>query len=195
MCIYTNLLTIHEITYAEILCDNVWKLALEVMETVFERNVIMKRILLLTLLVNMLIGFTCCDGCLIASKPDQISLGDWYLELMSEYRLNRVNKYEIIIEKKAPQGGGINVIENYFVKKYAMTNQVILLEGIPTADWFISEQEMADGKLLYYWIDIDTDTVFGPFETKDILYDRFYLTYGHFPDMQWIEVKDPPTRQ
>ena len=177
------------------LCDNVWKLATVVMKTVIERNLIMKRKLLFTLLVFLSICFIGCVGCLIPSKLDQISLGDWYLELMGEYRLNRVNKYEIIIEKKAPQGGGISVIKNYFVKGYALTNQIVFLEGIPTADRFISEQEMADGKLLYYWIDIDTDTVFGPFETKESLYDRFSVTYGIFPDIQWIEVKDPPTRQ
>ena len=51
---------------------------------------------------------------------------------------------------------------------------------------------MAEGKLLYYWIDIDTDTVFGPFETENKVYDSFNSMYAYFPDIQWIEVKDPP---
>ena len=144
-----------------------------------------------TLFVFLLIEFIGCVGRSIASNLYQVRLKDWYLELTGEYRLDRVNKYEIIIEKKAPQGGGTCVIENYFVKEYALTNQIVFLEGIPTADWFISEQELADGKLLYYWIETDTDTVFGPFETKESMYDRLYATYGCFPDIQWIEVTDP----
>ena len=113
--------------------------------------------------------------------------GDWDVNLYGEYDLVRVNSHCIEISKKAGEGGWRTMIPRFFVTGFSIREPYILLEGIPTADEFISDHEKEALILNYYALDTTDDGVIGPFDTADELSKALDLS-----GIDWTPVTDPP---
>lgn len=113
--------------------------------------------------------------------------GDWDVNLYGEYDLVRVNSHCIQISKKACESGWHTMIPRFFVTGFSIREPYILLEGIPTADNFISDQEKEARILSYYALNTTDDSVIGPFDTADELSKALDLS-----GIDWTPVTDPP---
>lgn len=122
--------------------------------------------------------------------PDDFSRGDWYLDLTGSYRLDRVNSRCIVLQKKDAKSGKKTVIQNYFVTRYCIEWPYICLEGIPTKDAFISDEEKENHIVAYYVVDTDKDVAEGPFQTVGEMQERFDFLFVPSPD-DWPEAKIP----
>ena len=113
--------------------------------------------------------------------------GDWDVNLYGEYDLVRVNSHCIEISKKAGEGGWHTMIPRFFVTGFSIREPYILLEGIQTADVFMTDQEKEARILSYYALNTTDDSVIGPFDTADELSKALDLS-----GIDWTPVTDPP---
>ncbi len=113
--------------------------------------------------------------------------GDWDVNLYGEYDLVRVNSHCIEISKKAGEGGWRTMIPRFFVTGFSIREPYILLEGIQTADGFMTDQEKEARILSYYALNTTDDSVIGPFDTADELMKELDLS-----GIDWTPVTDPP---
>ncbi len=113
--------------------------------------------------------------------------GDWDVTIYGDYDLVRVNSHCIEISKKAGEGGWCMMIPQYFVTGFCIREPYILLEGIQTADDFITDQEKEARIFSYYALDTTDDSVIGPFDTADGISDKLHLS-----GIDWTPVTDPP---
>ena len=113
--------------------------------------------------------------------------GDWDVNLYGEYDLVRVNSHCIEISKKAGEGGWHTMIPRFFVTGFSIREPYILLEGIQTADVFMTDQEKEARILSYYALNTTDDSVIGPFDTADELSKALDLSW-----IDWTPVTDPP---
>ena len=79
------------------------------------------------------------------------------------------------------------MIPRFFVTGFSIWEPYILLEGIPTADEFISDHEKEARILNYYALDTTDDSVIGPFNIADELSKALDLS-----GIDWMPVTDPP---
>lgn len=113
--------------------------------------------------------------------------GDWDVNLYGEYDLVRVNSHCIEISKKVSEGGWRTMIPRFFVTGFSIREPYILLEGIQTADDFMTDHEKEARILCYYALDTTDDSVIGPFDTADELSKALDLSW-----IDWMPVTDPP---
>ena len=151
-----------------------------------------KTILVLCLTV-LLCGTTGCFRLMKSVReffdPDDFSQ-DWYLELTGDYRLDRVNSNCIVLQKKDARTGGQTVIKNCFVTKYCIELPYICVEGIPTKDAFITDEEKRNHVVAYYVVDMERDVIEGPFQMFSEMQEHF--GYFFIPSLDvWPEAKRP----
>lgn len=119
--------------------------------------------------------------------------GDYYIDLLGDYRIDRVNGSCIVLEKKDARPGSMTVIKNYFATKYCLVDPYICVEGVPTADAFITDAEKENRVVAYYVVDTESDSIEGPFATFQEMAERF--DYIHIPPIEvWQEPKRPDQR-
>ena len=122
--------------------------------------------------------------------PDDFSRGDWYLELTGGYQLDQVNSNCIVLEKKDAKLGEQTVIQNYYVTRYCVEWPYICVEGIPTKDPFITDEEKRNYDVTYYVVDTERDIIEGPFQTLSEMQEHF--GYLFIPSLDvWPEAKRP----
>ncbi len=114
--------------------------------------------------------------------------GDWYLELINGYCIDKVNSKEIVILNKKNPVGQRFVVPNYFVTAYQLHEPYICLEGIQTQKLPISEDELNARVLSYYLIDTTNDEVMGPYESCDAFAEHCSSLALEIDD-EWIEPK------
>ncbi len=119
--------------------------------------------------------------------------GDYYIDLIGDYRIDRVNGSRIVLEKKDVGSGSTTVIKNCFVTKYCLVDPYICVEGISTADAFITDEEKENCVVAYYVVDTESDSIEGPFAIFQEMAERF--DYIHIPPIEaWQEPKHPDQR-
>ena len=79
------------------------------------------------------------------------------------------------------------MIPRFFVTGFSIREPYILLEGIQTADGFMTDQEKEARILSYYALNTTDDSVIGPFDTADELMKELDLS-----GIDWTPVTDPP---
>ena len=79
------------------------------------------------------------------------------------------------------------MIPRFFVTGFSIREPYILLEGIQTADDFMTDHEKEARILCYYALDTTDDSVIGPFDTADELSKALDLSW-----IDWMPVTDPP---
>lgn len=79
------------------------------------------------------------------------------------------------------------MIDRYFLTAFCVQEPYILLEGIETADTFLSDSERNARQLAYYAIDTTDDSIIGPFETASSL-----LASLNLDTIDWTPITDPP---
>lgn len=129
--------------------------------------------------------------CACSLLPDScignLGRGDWAVNIYGEYELVRVNSRGITIGKRHDGQCWSNPIPQFFITGFCVRELFILLEGIKTADTFLSDEEKDARILSYYALDTTDDSVIGPFDTAEALSEELQLL-----GIEWTPVTDPP---
>lgn len=134
-----------------------------------------------------LLTLTLCGCSFFTDRMVDNFRGDWDVNLYGEYDLVRTNSHCIQISKKAGEHAWCTMIPRFFVTGFCVREPYILLEGIRTADVFITDQEKEARNLCYYALDTTDDSVIGPFDSSDGLIQKLNLS-----GIDWTAVTDPP---
>lgn len=86
--------------------------------------------------------------------------GDWAVDLFSGYTITKVNSRGIILSH-ASQG---IVLNKFFITGLQVKEPYVCLRGIPTKDVWITDEELSENKVVYYFLNADTDELAGPFD-------------------------------
>ncbi len=148
-------------------------------------NAVIKRLMVLLALILL-------TGCLPSEWMEkQFPSRDWYLDLKDDYRLNRLNKYDIWIEKKLEKYRGIILIDEYSITSYAIGEETIYLKGISTENKKPSEIDRENGEPVYYLIQTSNEMICGPFSSETEL--KNFCHINRIPEtINWVLVTDPP---
>ena len=110
--------------------------------------------------------------------------------LMEKFQLKKEVATQYPFELSA---GSTTVIKNCFVTKYCLVDPYICVEGISTADAFITDEEKENCVVAYYVVDTESDSIEGPFAIFQEMAERF--DYIHIPPIEaWQEPKHPDQR-
>lgn len=111
------------------------------------------------------------------------------IQLHSGYYICFVNNCEIVLGYKAnPERVGYEtVIENYYITAYMLDEEFIYLSGILTQDKYASIEELNDGDLAFYLIDIENSSYTGPFHTEKEFWE-YNSIIGLVQPGDWISV-------
>jgi hypothetical protein len=111
--------------------------------------------------------------CACSLLPDScignLGRGDWTVNIYGEYELVRVNSRGITIGKRHDGQCWSNPIPQFFITGFCVREPFILLEGIKTADTFLSDEEKDARILSYYALNTTDNSVIGPFDTVEAL--------------------------
>lgn len=121
--------------------------------------------------------------------------GDWSFELCSGYSIIKTNSKGVTLgyKEKPDDSGWSHVISNnYFITSYQMYEPYIILEGIQHKDIFISEDELSNAILSYYFVDTTSGEVKGPFESYDDLAE--YCCSVELELGEWIKIDSNSSR-
>ena len=93
-------------------------------------------------------------------------LGDWTIELGSGYAIDRVNGHQKILTRKRNEGSSHEiVIDNLYAQKYLVHGNIICVGGLETHSVRgITDEELQNGSTIYYIINVEDDSVIGPFD-------------------------------
>ena len=128
--------------------------------------------------------------CLLFLVSCSAGRGDYYIELQAGYAIDHVNSRKIdITHKEDGEVGRSVVIENYYITSYCLTDIYIALEGIPTAGWAASEDELESEQRNYYLIDTLSGDLSGPFESKTD-FTKFCNTLNFAIFEEWVVIKN-----
>jgi len=144
----------------------------------------MKHIRMILTIICLLLFCACSllpDSCI-----GNLGRGDWDVNIYGEYELVRVNSRGIIIGKRQDSSWS-NPIPQFFITGFCVREPFILLEGIKTDDTFLSDEEKDARILSYYALDTTDDSVIGPFDTAEAMYEKLQLI-----GIEWKPVTDPP---
>ncbi len=145
----------------------------------------MKHIRMILTIICLLLFCACSllpDSCI-----GNLGRGDWAVNIYGEYELVRVNSRGITIGKRYDGQGWSNPIPQFFITGFCVREPFILLEGIKTADTFLSDEEMDARILSYYALNTTDNSVIGPFDTAEALSEELQLL-----GIEWTPVTDPP---
>ena len=140
-----------------------------------------RRIKLLILLIIIGAIMVGCSGFL---DPGE-GRGDWSMALYSGYEITKINSKGIKVTRDDPVDGYL--LYNYFVTGFQAKEPYVCFRGIPTYDTWISDEELAQNKTVYYLLNTDTDELSGPFATFEELYAHCE-TVSVFVKDQWIDI-------
>lgn len=115
--------------------------------------------------------------------------GDWSIELINGYEIDRINSNEKILGRKLNPGDseGRIVLSNYYIIGYQLQDPYIILEGIPTAGLVVSDEELKASVLFYYLIDTSSDSINGPYASYDELKNNLPPTVDFC--LEWNRLK------
>lgn len=97
--------------------------------------------------------------------------GDWYMDIVNGYRLDRINRHQITLVLEQPDTASNSiVVDNFFVSYIGFNERYIGLIGIPTESRSASDEEIEHAQnkeyANYYLIDTQSSKVMGPFESE-----------------------------
>lgn len=121
--------------------------------------------------------------------------GDWSFELCSGYSIIKTNTKRVTLGyKEDPDDLGWShvISNNYFITSYQMYEPYIILEGIQHKDTFISEDELSNAILSYYFVDTNDGESVGPFESYDDL-EEYCCSVG-LGLGEWIKIDSNSSR-
>lgn len=94
--------------------------------------------------------------------------GDWRYDLIGGYAITRINsKCICLVYYEEPDGPGSYVIENFFVTDFCRNERFIGVQGIPTADIFAADEELAQTERCFYLVDTVDGNVYGPYSGRE----------------------------
>ena len=109
--------------------------------------------------------------------------GDWEKELCNGYAITKVNSLNICLTyHQDGQVGSSIQIDNLYVTAYQNCDSYILAKGIPTQDGYLSEDDLDNGNIVYYFIDSLEHQNVGPFDS--------YAAFQNFCNEQDITVSE-----
>ncbi len=94
--------------------------------------------------------------------------GDGHFSLSTGYQLQKVNSYDIFLVRPyqdSELNGGEILINDFSVSSYQMESNYILLRGILAKSLAEQQKKMAAKDYAYYLVDVETDSIIGPFGT------------------------------
>lgn len=116
--------------------------------------------------------------------------GDWTHELPNNYRISRINSYQIALCRNIEGSAHSEyVIEKYYVFSVCVTGDYILTSGVPTEKDFATDQELTREARTYYAVNYETGEISGPFHQEKEL-----MTLLNSPEIEltWLYTRDLP---
>lgn len=111
---------------------------------------------------------------------------DFVIHLARNYYIAESNSHSLHLCREN-DGLLLFAIKYFYVRHYIVTDNYIYLEGICTERWErATNEELAENKLFYYSVSLQSDEVFGPFETYDEFVSFCNVDFENC-DLQWIE--------
>ena len=93
--------------------------------------------------------------------------GDWRYDLMGGYAITRIDSKCIsLVHYEEADGPGSYVSENFFVTDFCRNQRFIGVQGIPTADTFATDEELAQTERCFYLVDTMDGKIYGPYSDQ-----------------------------
>lgn len=139
--------------------------------------------------VSILFLLLCACKRVDSSYDERRGYDDFAIHLVNNYYIAESNSHSVHLCRENDDLL-LFAIKYFYVRHYIVTDDYIYLEGICTERWErATDEELEANKLSYYSVCLETDEIFGPFETYDEFVSFCNIDFEHC-DLQWTEPTD-----